>query len=35
MVVGLIMILDQPFRGETSISSEPFRRVIEQMAAAR
>jgi len=35
MVVGLIMILDQPFRGETSISSEPLRRVIEQMAAAR
>jgi hypothetical protein len=35
MVVGLIMILDQPFRGETSISSEPFRMVIEQMAAAR
>jgi hypothetical protein len=35
MVVGLIMILDQPFRGETSISSEPFRRVIEQMVAAR
>lgn len=35
MVVELIMILDQPFRGETSISSEPFRRVIVQMAAAR
>jgi hypothetical protein len=35
MVVGLIMILDQPFRGETSISSEPFRMVIEQMVAAK
>ncbi|MFZ4478255.1 MAG: hypothetical protein ACOYNZ_00030 [Rhodoferax sp.] len=35
MVVGLIMIMDQPFRGETSISSEPFRMVIEQMNAAR
>lgn len=34
MVVALIMILDQPFRGETSVSSEPFRRVIEQMAIA-
>ncbi len=34
MVVGLIMILDQPFRGETSISSEPFRKVIEQMVAS-
>jgi hypothetical protein len=35
MVVGLIMILDQPFRGETSIPSEPFRMVIEQMVAAK
>ena len=35
MVVGLIMILDQPFRGETSISSAPFRMVLEQIAAAR
>lgn len=35
MVVGLIMIMDQPFRGETSISSDPFRMVLEQMAAAR
>ncbi len=33
MVVGLIMILDQPFRGETSISNVPFRMVIEQMLA--
>jgi 5-carboxymethyl-2-hydroxymuconate isomerase len=33
MVVGLIMILDQPFRGETSISSEPFRLVLSQMLA--
>ncbi len=34
MVVGLIMILDQPFRGETSISSQPFRLVLEQMFRA-
>jgi 5-carboxymethyl-2-hydroxymuconate isomerase len=34
MVVGLIMIMDQPFRGETSISSAPFRTVIEQMRVA-
>ena len=28
------MILDQPFRGETSISSQPFRLVLEQMFRA-
>jgi hypothetical protein len=35
MVIGLIMILEQPFRGETSVSSEPFRQVMQQITAAR
>jgi hypothetical protein len=35
MVVGLIMIMDQPFRGETSISSQPFRMELEQMFSDR
>jgi hypothetical protein len=35
MVIGLIMILEQPFRGETSVSSEPFRQVMRQITTAR
>ena len=31
MVIGLITILEQPFRGETSVSKEPFRQVIKHM----
>ena len=35
MVIGLIMILEQPFRGETSVSSVPFRQVMQQITATR
>lgn len=34
MVIGLITILEQPFRGETSVSSEPFRQVMQHMNEA-
>ena len=31
LIVALILILDRPFRGETSVSSKPIQMVIEQL----
>jgi len=33
LIVALILILDRPFRGETSVSSAPIRLVIDQIEA--
>jgi hypothetical protein len=31
LVIALILILDRPFRGDTSVSAEPIRAVIAQV----